>query len=204
MTFHDEGTGVGEAVGVAVRSGVHEVELRKRLLRPCYFPANCHRVLRGSWFAEKGSEWVPLRVRALHAAAAAAAPATRCYPCLLWTPAPAPSPPLDEGVRKLAPWWFEPCIALPLAPCQAKSKLPLCGPTLGMQESLAEQLEEGYRQALWLPSKGRLALQQANPPFYAGGEPRTLCCAGRMLPLVAGCASPVAVRTTLVLLWCAL
>lgn len=28
-----------------------------------------------------------------------------------------------------------------------------------MQESLAEQLEEGYRQALWLPARGRLAAQ---------------------------------------------
>lgn len=52
----------GEAVGVLVRSGAHEVDLFRRLSRPCYFPANSHRVLRGAWFAEKGGEWVPLKV----------------------------------------------------------------------------------------------------------------------------------------------
>ncbi len=45
-----------------VRSGAHEVDLRRRLMRPCYWPAACHRVLRGAWFAEKGGEWVPLKV----------------------------------------------------------------------------------------------------------------------------------------------
>jgi hypothetical protein len=30
-----------------------------------------------------------------------------------------------------------------------------------MQESLAEQLEEGYRQSIWLPHRGRLVPQAA-------------------------------------------
>lgn len=47
-----------------VRSGAFEVCLRSRLLRPCYWPAARHRVLRGTWFAEKSGEWVPLKVRA--------------------------------------------------------------------------------------------------------------------------------------------
>lgn len=48
---------------VLVRSGAFEVCLRSRLLRPCYWPAARHRVLRGTWFVEKGGEWVPLKVR---------------------------------------------------------------------------------------------------------------------------------------------
>ena len=51
----------GEEVGVLVRSGTYEVDLRKRQVRPCYWPSSRHRVLRGTWFAEKGGEWVPLR-----------------------------------------------------------------------------------------------------------------------------------------------
>lgn len=47
---------------VQVRSGAFEVDLRCRQLRPCYWPASRHRVLRGTWFAEKGGEWVPLKV----------------------------------------------------------------------------------------------------------------------------------------------
>jgi hypothetical protein len=54
----------GEAVGVAVRGGVYEVDLPLRLLRPSFWPATKHRVLRGSWFAEKApGDWVPLKVR---------------------------------------------------------------------------------------------------------------------------------------------
>lgn len=51
----------GEAPGVPVRSGIHEVDLEKRLLQPCYWPANRHRVMRATWFAEKSGEWVPLK-----------------------------------------------------------------------------------------------------------------------------------------------
>lgn len=56
------------------------------------------------------------------------------------------------------------------------------------QESLADQLEEGYRQALWLPSKGRLAQQQPGG-FYAGGWPGAGCraaCWGRVTPAGSG------------------
>ncbi|KAL4854538.1 Phospholipase SGR2 [Chlorella vulgaris] len=76
-----------EEAGVLVRSGAYEVDLACRQLKPCYWPASRHRVLRGTWFVEKGGEWVPLK------------------------------------------------------------------------ESLAEQLEEGYRQSIWLPQRGRLQAQ---------------------------------------------
>jgi len=46
---------------VPVRSGSYEVELSRRTMQPCYWPSTCHRVLRGTWFAEKGAEWMPLR-----------------------------------------------------------------------------------------------------------------------------------------------
>lgn len=45
-----------------VRSGAYEVDLPRRQLRPCYWPASRHRCLRGTWFVEKGGEWVPLKV----------------------------------------------------------------------------------------------------------------------------------------------
>lgn len=52
----------GEAVGILVRSGTHEVDLARRVLSPCYWPSSRHRILRGTWFAEKSAgEWVPLR-----------------------------------------------------------------------------------------------------------------------------------------------
>jgi hypothetical protein len=53
----------GEEAGVGVRSGAFEVDLPRRQLRPSYWPGTCHRVLRGTWFAEKGGEWVPLKAR---------------------------------------------------------------------------------------------------------------------------------------------
>lgn len=53
---------VGEVVGVQVRGGAHEVDLATRVMRPCYWPDSRHRVLRGTWYAEKAAgEWVPLR-----------------------------------------------------------------------------------------------------------------------------------------------
>jgi hypothetical protein len=58
--MHPEG--IGEEVGIPVRAGKFEVDMRNRLLRPCYWPAPRHRVVRGLWFAEKANEeWVPLR-----------------------------------------------------------------------------------------------------------------------------------------------
>ena len=48
--------------GILVRSGHHEADLLKRRMQPCYWPAAQHRILRATWFLEKGSEWVPLRV----------------------------------------------------------------------------------------------------------------------------------------------
>jgi hypothetical protein len=56
-------TAADEEAGVLVRSGAYEVDLACRQLKPCYWPASRHRVLRGTWFVEKGGEWVPLKVR---------------------------------------------------------------------------------------------------------------------------------------------
>lgn len=51
----------GEEVGVPVRSGQWEVDLRTRKLTACYWPGPAHRVMRGMWFVEKAGEWLPLR-----------------------------------------------------------------------------------------------------------------------------------------------
>jgi hypothetical protein len=52
----------GEAVGVPLRSGTYEADLEARVAKPCFWPAPRHRLLRGTWFAEKAAgEWVPLR-----------------------------------------------------------------------------------------------------------------------------------------------
>ena len=54
--------GIHDEIGVPVRAGKYEVNLSTRTMKPSYWPAPHHRVLRGSWFAEKGSgEWMPLR-----------------------------------------------------------------------------------------------------------------------------------------------
>ena len=52
----------GEA-GLLLRSGHYEADLLKRRMKPCYWPAAQHRILRATWFMDKGSDRVPLRVR---------------------------------------------------------------------------------------------------------------------------------------------
>ena len=59
------GTNDEAGVGLLVRSGHYEADLLKRRMKPCYWPAAQHRILRATWFMEKGSDWVPLRVRHL-------------------------------------------------------------------------------------------------------------------------------------------
>lgn len=52
-----------DEIGLLVRSGLYEVDLRQRRLKACYWPEASHRVLRGTWFVEKGPDWVPLKAR---------------------------------------------------------------------------------------------------------------------------------------------
>ncbi len=53
----------GEAVGLPVRGGLWEVDLAQRRMACAYWPEPAHRVQRGTWFLEKGAEWVPLKAR---------------------------------------------------------------------------------------------------------------------------------------------
>ncbi|KAL3144354.1 hypothetical protein ABBQ32_004110 [Trebouxia sp. C0010 RCD-2024] len=53
--------GCTEEVGVQVKAGLHEVDMVKRRMQPCYWPASTHRVIRGSWFVDKGSGYAPLK-----------------------------------------------------------------------------------------------------------------------------------------------
>nr|XP_043630701.1 phospholipase SGR2-like isoform X2 [Erigeron canadensis] len=51
-----------ERVGVPVKGGLYEVDLLKRQSFPVYWNGDNRRVLRGHWFARKGSlDWLPLR-----------------------------------------------------------------------------------------------------------------------------------------------
>ncbi|KAF2300626.1 hypothetical protein GH714_014564 [Hevea brasiliensis] len=51
-----------ERVGVPVKGGLYEVDLVKRHCFPVYWNGENRRVLRGHWFAHKGSlDWLPLR-----------------------------------------------------------------------------------------------------------------------------------------------
>lgn len=56
MTFNPD-----ETVGIPVKSDSYEVDLPSRIMKPSYWPSSTYRVLRGTWFAEKSQEWVPLR-----------------------------------------------------------------------------------------------------------------------------------------------
>eukprot|EP00889_Picochlorum_renovo_P003739 jgi/Picre1/30769/NNA_006129.t1 len=38
-----------------------EVDLKRRMMQPCYWPGARHRVLRGTWFVEKQGDYVPVR-----------------------------------------------------------------------------------------------------------------------------------------------
>lgn len=58
--------GKEDEVGLLVRGGLYEVDLRQRRLKACYWPEPSHRVMRGTWFLEKSPDWVPLKVRPLH------------------------------------------------------------------------------------------------------------------------------------------
>lgn len=49
-------------VGILVKAGLHEVDLVKRRVQPCYWPGTTHRVIRGSWFVDRGSGYAPLKV----------------------------------------------------------------------------------------------------------------------------------------------
>lgn len=51
-------------VGLLVKAGLHEVDMVKRRMQPCYWPGTLHRVIRGSWYVDKGSGYAPLKVRA--------------------------------------------------------------------------------------------------------------------------------------------
>ncbi|XP_078443291.1 shoot gravitropism 2 (SGR2) [Wolffia australiana] len=51
-----------ERVGVPVKGGLYEVDLAKRHCFPVYWSGENRRVLRGHWYARKGSlDWLPLR-----------------------------------------------------------------------------------------------------------------------------------------------
>lgn len=56
------GEGQGEAIGEMVRGGLYEVDMTRRRMRCVYWPEHAHRVSRGTWFVEKGTDWVPLKV----------------------------------------------------------------------------------------------------------------------------------------------
>jgi hypothetical protein len=56
--FHGE----EEEVGLIVRGGLYEADLKKRRLKACYWPEPSHRIMRGTWFVEKSPDWVPLKV----------------------------------------------------------------------------------------------------------------------------------------------
>lgn len=50
-----------EEIGTLVRGRRFEVDLRSRLMRPCYWPGRKHRVVRGTWFLDKQGDFLPLR-----------------------------------------------------------------------------------------------------------------------------------------------
>ncbi|XP_062196295.1 phospholipase SGR2-like [Phragmites australis] len=51
-----------ERVGVPVKGGLYEVDLKRRHCFPVYWNGENRRVLRGHWFARKGGlDWIPLR-----------------------------------------------------------------------------------------------------------------------------------------------
>lgn len=50
-----------ETLGVLVRGRMFEVDLKRRMMQPCYWPGARHRVLRGTWFVEKQGDYVPVR-----------------------------------------------------------------------------------------------------------------------------------------------
>lgn len=69
------GEGQGEAVGELVRGGLYEVDMMRRRMRCVYWPEHAHRVHRGTWFMEKGTDWVPLKVNPACACRTASVPA---------------------------------------------------------------------------------------------------------------------------------
>ena len=45
-----------------MRGGLWEVDLAARRMACAYWPEPAHSVSRGTWFIEKGADWVPLKV----------------------------------------------------------------------------------------------------------------------------------------------
>lgn len=50
-----------EEVGVLVKGRLFEVDVKSRLLKPCYWPGKHHRTIRGTWFVDKQGDFVPVR-----------------------------------------------------------------------------------------------------------------------------------------------
>lgn len=51
-----------EDIGLVVKGGLYEADLKQRRLKASYWPEPSHRILRGTWFVEKSPDWVPLKV----------------------------------------------------------------------------------------------------------------------------------------------
>lgn len=49
-------------MGVLVRGQLREVDLLKRRMKCCYWPDTVHRVVRATWFVDKGNGYAPLKV----------------------------------------------------------------------------------------------------------------------------------------------
>ena len=69
----------GEAVGLPVRGGLWEVDLAARRMACAYWPEPAHRVARGTWFLEKGADWVPLKVGSTLQAASEGSMPWHCF-----------------------------------------------------------------------------------------------------------------------------
>jgi hypothetical protein len=63
---HYRNEGECDTLGLLVRGGLWEADLVLRRMAPCYWPGCASRILRASWFLEKGADWVPLKVLHLH------------------------------------------------------------------------------------------------------------------------------------------
>ena len=145
--------------GILVRSGHHEADLLKRRMQPCYWPGAQHRLVRGSWFLEKGADWVPLRVRLAASGRRSSCSLLDCGMLLAGHAAPSPvsQPLMDEHAeagrvqQQLRQEGIQLCTACPGQGNRHCSQGCWC-----TQEPLADELEEAFRSGVWLPERGRL------------------------------------------------
>ena len=163
-------------LGLPVRSGLYEVDLLLRLMTPGYWPEAQHRVSRGTWFVEKGHDWVPLKETVRRPDTSARGSARQCpmQTCESATTASAVQrvrqchPCLDvkfahcafAAVRRMAVAAYIRTRTLMYSKTRPDARLGRKAHDSCRGAQVADELENAYRSEVWNPAYSHLRDQK--------------------------------------------